>query len=146
MNPEDLVYFVCVKDGSRLRVRITSQGYRRGANCQFPRNIRKEGQQYKAPASAVTLAQGIAGKYFYRVKKSSIEIVDTKIVLDKIFKDPSGECVVCMDASTEVVIVPCGHFCLCKECADILVESKFPKCPLCRGDLQRVVPEDQIQT
>ena len=31
------VYLKCVKEGKKLRIRITSPGYNNDANCQFPK-------------------------------------------------------------------------------------------------------------
>ena len=36
----------CVKEGSKLRVRVVSPGYQRDWFCQFPKDIRKAGQRY----------------------------------------------------------------------------------------------------
>lgn len=36
-------------------------------------------------------------------------------------------CKVCSDNAINVVLVPCGHMCLCNVCAD-----KVTSCPLCR--------------
>lgn len=46
------------------------------------------------------------------------------------------ECVVCQDRVAERAIVPCGHHCLCDECAHQLVSVGNGKCPLCRGNVQ----------
>lgn len=40
----------CVKEKGKLRVKIVSQGYHHDDNCQFPRNIRQEGNEYLVPA------------------------------------------------------------------------------------------------
>ncbi len=48
----------CVKEGSKLRVRIISHGYNHDANCQFPRNIRAPGRQYSVPISDVSFTEG----------------------------------------------------------------------------------------
>jgi Ca-activated chloride channel family protein len=37
------VELACIKQGSKLRVKIVSAGYLNYANCQFPRDIRIEG-------------------------------------------------------------------------------------------------------
>jgi uncharacterized protein YggU (UPF0235/DUF167 family) len=146
------IYLKCVREGSKLRVRITSPGYNNQANCQFPRAIRSVGKKYSVPPEAITFARGPAGKFFYRIKKNLITVLDydtlppeTKVNVDRIYEDENADCVVCMDASHEVVIVPCGHFCMCKECANILQNSSG-KCPMCRGDIHLVVGKDQIQT
>ncbi len=36
----------CIKEGGKLRVRPVSDGYHKGWNVQFPKNIRKEGARY----------------------------------------------------------------------------------------------------
>ena len=41
-------------------------------------------------------------------------------------------CVVCMDAPSEVLFLPCAHRCTCFECARQLAE-----CPLCRASLKK---------
>jgi hypothetical protein len=47
------------------------------------------------------------------------------------------ECVVCLDAEPAVVLVPCGHLCLCQSCADLL---RAPQCPICRAAVLRAQP------
>ena len=42
-----------------------------------------------------------------------------------------GRCAVCMGNPLEVALAPCGHVCLCRECAD-----KVDTCPICREDIQ----------
>lgn len=39
----------------------------------------------------------------------------------------SHNCVICMDAASSVVLLPCRHMCACVVCAD-----KVRRCPLCR--------------
>jgi len=55
---------------------------------------------------------------------------------------PSGSevtdftCKVCLDRQIEVVLIPCGHLCLCKTCAGC---SSFTACPVCRADVRQRV-------
>jgi hypothetical protein len=42
------------------------------------------------------------------------------------------QCVVCFDARKDHIILPCGHQCVCKGCAEQLTRTKTPTCPLCR--------------
>jgi len=171
MNPEALVYFACVKERSKLRVRITSPGYNPEANCQFPRAIRADGKTFTAPVSAISFARGPQGKFFYRVKPKAIVEVDpedeheeevgnleanraevlralgireTKTKVKAIYQDDSEECVVCFDESKEVVLVPCGHYCLCGGCAHQVKETT-KVCPLCRAKIEKIVTRDEIQ-
>uniref|UniRef100_A0A2H1V5S7 SFRICE_011056 n=1 Tax=Spodoptera frugiperda TaxID=7108 RepID=A0A2H1V5S7_SPOFR len=46
-----------------------------------------------------------------------------------------AECVICMDAKSEVVFVPCGHMCCCQPCASKEMES----CPMCRSTIERTI-------
>jgi hypothetical protein len=40
--------------------------------------------------------------------------------------DDETLCVVCIDAERTHVFIPCGHRCVCPDCADL------PRCPMCR--------------
>lgn len=45
-----------------------------------------------------------------------------------------GECTVCFDALIDTGLHPCGHFALCRGCADRL-DPRL--CPICRAPIQR---------
>lgn len=144
------VFLECVKEGaSKLRVRITTRGYFTWANCQFPRDIRVVGRKYKVPASAIQLVSGPRGKYFYRIDKSSIQIVDTIVTTsvtatvkpEHVYDSGDETCVICMDAPKTVVFAPCGHYCSCVSCSTKLDN----KCPMCRSVITEIVPRDMIE-
>ena len=40
-------------------------------------------------------------------------------------------CCVCMDKKIQVVVIPCGHACMCRKCS-----FRVTKCPVCRLDIQ----------
>lgn len=134
------VYLQCNRQGSKLRVNITTPGYNNQANCQFPRAIRVEGRRYRVPSSSIKVASGRAGKFFYRISKNSIEILDnTDIetrdeikpqIPDRIFK--SDECLICMDSECEVIFADCGHMCVCEGCS---VKLSGNKCIMCRNTI-----------
>ena len=44
---------------------------------------------------------------------------------------PATECVVCMNAEKTVVLVPCGHLCICEGCAQKIAGA----CPICRAEV-----------
>lgn len=53
---------------------------------------------------------------------------------------PHTECVLCMDAAVDTVLLPCGHICLCSKCAESLHRGLSPAavtCPLCRVRVDR---------
>jgi hypothetical protein len=45
-HPGDAVLVECYQDGSRLRVRVVSDGYEQGWHVQFPKEIREPGARY----------------------------------------------------------------------------------------------------
>lgn len=173
MDSEQLVYFTCVEEKRRLRVRIISPGYNPESNCQFPSAIRTVGGRYSAPVSAIKFARGSAGKFFYRVAAKKVRVVrgnarpnevnniganrdddledlveqmeGVKITLDQVYGDDEEACIICMDEAHEVVVVPCGHFCMCGGCGN-QVKEITGLCPLCRVEIQELVTRDMIQT
>jgi len=40
-------------------------------------------------------------------------------------------CCVCLDKRIQVVVIPCGHACMCRKCS-----FRVTKCPVCRLDIQ----------
>ena len=48
-------------------------------------------------------------------------------------------CVICLGAEREVIILPCGHVCVCATCADTLL-ARGDTCPVCRGPIRTVMP------
>lgn len=138
------VMLKCVKVGSKLRVRIITPGYYTDANCQFPKDIRKEGRIYKVNVKEVVLAEGSAGRYFYRVK-NGIQILDGTVLDEsitkvKIFEDKSeNDCAICLCSPKTTVIVPCGHFYTCKACS-----TKLDNCPICRGSIAKLIDKTSM--
>lgn len=46
-------------------------------------------------------------------------------------------CVVCMDRDVRLVVTPCWHAVLCKECRDELMRKPGPlQCPVCKSDVR----------
>jgi len=45
---------------------------------------------------------------------------------------PNSVCVICMSARSKVVMVPCGHKCICVTCSNN--KGLKPTCPVCRAD------------
>ena len=47
----------------------------------------------------------------------------------------AGSCIVCMDAPATHAIMPCGHLCLCNDCAKKLLDAG-DDCPICRAKIE----------
>lgn len=149
----ELIRVKCVKEKNKLRIKIISTGYSSDANCQFPRDIRKEGREFLVPKSDITLAN-TNGKFFYRINKKNITICNDKqpeIGIDlsklKIYGDENvAECCICMDDVESkpgivfIIIAPCGHYCCCKDCV-----KDLKQCPMCRANIGQIVTKDQLQ-
>jgi len=46
--------------------------------------------------------------------------------------------VVCMEQEKTHIFIPCGHKCVCKACADVVMKDVGAKCPLCRKKASQV--------
>ncbi|XP_015909963.1 mitochondrial ubiquitin ligase activator of NFKB 1 [Parasteatoda tepidariorum] len=51
-------------------------------------------------------------------------------------QDNEPSCVVCLENAVEVMILECGHMCLCLNCS----EHVNGRCPVCRAEVRRFVP------
>lgn len=52
--------------------------------------------------------------------------------MEQVYPDEvSGVCVICSVKRIQVVLIPCGHMCLCKDCAEEFTGA----CPICRADI-----------
>lgn len=54
----------------------------------------------------------------------------------KIYK--TDNCVICLDAASTCIFIPCGHQCTCSECCEHVGET----CPLCRKNIDKRVEHD----
>ena len=48
------------------------------------------------------------------------------------YNECDNECVICMDKKREYICIPCGHYCLCRNCKNRMKG----KCPVCRRKCQ----------
>lgn len=136
---DEMVELVCVAEGSRLRVRITSPGYLAQANCQFPRAIRVVGRRYRVPASDVRLVVG--GRNFYHVGNKHIACLDEPAGVAKVYEDEGeASCAICLEGFKDTVFAPCGHFYCCAPCA-----AAVRNCPICREPIASRLNKSQIE-
>ena len=55
-------------------------------------------------------------------------------------EDGEHICVICTEKPTQVIIVPCGHKCLCLGCYEKEKEN-FKKCPICKQEIKFYLPK-----
>ena len=48
----------------------------------------------------------------------------------------AARCVICLDSEKTMLVVPCGHKCMCEPCA-VALRGAGGRCPLCRGPVLR---------
>lgn len=65
-----------------------------------------------------------------KLKEREDKLKQTELQIEE-----QNECIVCMDCSIEFACVPCGHLCLCSECASQINDH----CPLCRNNIESVL-------
>ena len=66
-----------------------------------------------------------------------LSISDAQGMANRARAQEASYCVVCLDATPSMVVVPCGHLCLCEkaECRSHLKSI----CPVCRGAVQTIM-------
>ena len=139
-SASEWVYLQCVKEKSKLRVRITSAGYLGAANCMFPKDIREEGRRYKVQRWNVNLIT-TRGKYYYSVMTGIQTIPDASAAdIAHVYEDTtSDECAICMTEPKGVVVAPCGHLYMCRGCGE-----RMDTCPICRGPVQGLINKSEF--
>ncbi|KAL3823057.1 hypothetical protein ACHAXA_011109 [Cyclostephanos tholiformis] len=45
-------------------------------------------------------------------------------------------CIVCEDSKKQVILLPCKHMCLCKNCASEHIPDTLTECPMCRAKIE----------
>jgi len=74
---------------------------------------------------------------FNKLSKKIDKVKRTEIKCKQIDEE-SNLCVYCLEKPKEVVFVPCGHKCCCKEDGKNLYE-KNQSCPICKGEIKFVL-------
>ena len=140
-QPPEFVELKCVKEKSKLRVKIVTPGYFNDANCQFPRDLRIEGRKFRVRPEHVKLVT-MRGKWFYSVlKQDHIEIVKDEDLKDMIIYEDKDDniCSICMTDEKRMVFNPCGHYYTCINCSKI-----FEKCPYCSKPIDSTIDRTLI--
>lgn len=90
---------------------------------------------------------GLIGRKVYKKRRAAIEEQNFRDAMDQSRKERRSKqrietltddqrCVVCVTNPKEVIVLPCGHVCLCEDCA-VQINSV---CPVCRTDIRTKAP------
>lgn len=135
-----IVYLKCVNIENKLRVRIISENYFGHLNCKFPKKLRVENKIFSVDSDYISLIRKYGQKDFYSVKfKYILEENEIKFQGEIFQEVDQDECCICFDNNKYYVFVPCGHYYVCKNCG-----IKLEKCPLCRTNISKAVPFDNL--
>lgn len=77
---------------------------------------------------------------YYKKRKQELEHEQLLRSIQEEMDNPNAEnvmnepCVICLDKPRDVVILECGHICICRRCG-----AQITECPMCRGNILRLV-------
>jgi hypothetical protein len=72
---------------------------------------------------------------------SSVEAVPSTSQSGGVQEPSLSSCVICMDATAIMIILPCWHMCMCEECAqaqEYMNDNDRRVCPMCRGSIVEI--------
>lgn len=113
------------------------------------RSIRSDVRSYRICFWVfATIGAGILGYVLFRFFRRRMAIIRSQRHVEELrtalrgtsvpSMETGNQCIVCLNGPREVVILDCGHVCLCSECAVLLPDPKI--CPICRCAIGRFVP------
>lgn len=72
-----------------------------------------------------------------QVVKQTVSIGTELYVLEDLYGEEK-QCVICLSQEKEVLVLPCKHVCVCKDCAGALGVKGAGKCPVCRTPIEGI--------
>jgi len=54
------------------------------------------------------------------------------VAVQQVRSSKTGECSVCMECEPDAALYPCGHMCMCYDCAVCVQKLRGALCPICR--------------
>jgi len=91
-----------------------------------------------APASPTFVQRGRGGSMkVFPVIPASVPVPEEIQDERKPAAFPLPKCAICLSMNASIILIPCGHVCLCKDDAERLRRNQqLLHCPLCRNDVQ----------
>ena len=157
-----MIILECICEKKKLRIKFNSfiddngnlftNVYNNDYNCQFPKDIRIDGQFYEIKDDDMNLICDGLKTPFYKINKKNIRILseeeckkyrsnkktESKIDISNMKIYDEFECVICLTENTSLIFIPCAHCCVCNSCYETIKKIKNC-CPLCRKNIKNVL-------
>ncbi|CDW77224.1 ring finger 1-like protein [Stylonychia lemnae] len=79
-------------------------------------------------------------KNIYGINETETATPASDQAIEGVAEDEQGkECLICLAEERSIIIMPCGHLCVCNDCADKMFQKNYT-CPICRGKIVSLVP------
>jgi hypothetical protein len=131
-----IFFDVCVDEMRMKQTEYSSQQNARGLPAQVSHQSRRPEQtSYTSQQNAQRLPAHVS-PIPHHPRESDRRIDDRQNQMAE--KQESDECVVCWSSKRTHAFFPCGHMCVCNECANTILRGKS-ECPLCRVASQQII-------
>lgn len=71
--------------------------------------------------------------------KQKIHVGRHGYIINEVYGLSEGkDCLICMSAPKNTILLPCRHICLCSECS-LALRSQTNKCPVCRAKIDSLL-------
>jgi hypothetical protein len=112
----------------------------RAAEAERTRVAAEEAAAAEAAAEVTAAAERLRLEEEAAALATRLQEVQAQLGVPPAAPNPGAEetqCVVCMDAPKDRIVLPCMHLCACGPCAQRLLELDA-SCPVCRGPVERM--------
>lgn len=66
------------------------------------------------------------------------QLQESRVPADENSQGDWQRCVVCLTHNREVIVLPCGHVCLCADCMILINQQMQRNCPVCRQHIVNI--------
>jgi len=121
-----------------IRIKSAGAGTGTGTKCsEF--DLEKQ----VTSCAIVTNGTGPTFTCITRVLSQTVKFNGTMYVVHDVFgqectEKESDYCAVCLSEKKSTICIPCRHFCVCQECAQVL-KAQSNKCPICRSTVRTML-------
>lgn len=95
--------------------------------------LKLELRQLKGDATALKSLKLLDLEYLKATLQTGLEVVEAKIQDIKRRENDGALCLLCLSEPKNILLLPCRHLCLCKDCS---LHPKLTACPVCRQNIQ----------